>query len=114
MALGGLRTPLSQQLAVLRRAGLVVTRKEGSTVYCFLTSPHGAEPPAVARTILTTVHSGRVELLEDLRTPEPPATERRSRSREGRRSPDHTTSTAAPLTRSAARSASAVSARSRG
>ena len=32
---------LSQQLAVLRRAGLVVTRKEGSTVYYSLTSPRG-------------------------------------------------------------------------
>ena len=34
---------LSQQLAVLRRANLVVTRKEGSTVYYSLTSPHIAE-----------------------------------------------------------------------
>ncbi|HEX6342192.1 metalloregulator ArsR/SmtB family transcription factor [Umezawaea sp.] len=62
---------LSQQLAVLRRAGLVVTRKEGSTVYYSLTSPHVAELLAVARTILTTVLSGQVELLEDLRTPDP-------------------------------------------
>lgn len=62
---------LSQQLAVLRRAGLVVTRKEGSTVHYSLTSPHVAELLAVARTILTTVLSGQVELLEDLRGPEP-------------------------------------------
>lgn len=61
---------LSQQLAVLRRAGLVVTRKEGSTVYYSLTSPHVAELLAVARTILTTVLSGQVELLEDLREPD--------------------------------------------
>jgi ArsR family transcriptional regulator len=60
---------LSQQLAVLRRAGLVVTRKEGSTVYYSLTSPHVAELLAVARTILTRVLSGQVELLEDLRQP---------------------------------------------
>jgi len=58
---------LSQQLAVLRRAGLVVTRKEGSTVYYSLTSPQVAELLAVARTILTTVLSGQVELLDDLR-----------------------------------------------
>jgi DNA-binding transcriptional ArsR family regulator len=58
---------LSQQLAVLRRAGLVVTRKEGSTVFYSLTSPRVAELLAVARTILTTVLSGQVELLEDLR-----------------------------------------------
>jgi ArsR family transcriptional regulator len=62
---------LSQQLAVLRRAGLVVTRKEGSTVHYSLTSPHVAELLTVARTILTTVLSGQAELLEDLRGPEP-------------------------------------------
>ena len=60
---------LSQQLAVLRRAGLVTTRKEGSTVYYSLTSPHVAELLAVARLILTGVLSGQIELLEDLRTP---------------------------------------------
>jgi DNA-binding transcriptional ArsR family regulator len=61
---------LSQQLAVLRRAGLVTTRKEGSNVYYSLTSPHVAELLAVARQILTGVLSGQVELLEDLRMPE--------------------------------------------
>lgn len=60
---------LSQQLAVLRRAGLVTTRKEGSTVFYSLTSPHVAELLAVARSILTGVLSGQIELLEDLRTP---------------------------------------------
>ncbi|TCO61947.1 ArsR/SmtB family transcription factor [Actinocrispum wychmicini] len=60
---------LSQQLAVLRRAGLVTTRKEGSTVYYSLISPHVAELLAVARQILTGVLSGQVELLADLRTP---------------------------------------------
>jgi DNA-binding transcriptional ArsR family regulator len=59
---------LSQQLAVLRRAGLVTTRKEGATVYYSLTSPHVAELLAVARRILSAVLSGQVELLEDLRT----------------------------------------------
>jgi ArsR family transcriptional regulator len=57
---------LSQQLAVLRRAGLVVSRKEGSTVYYSLTSPHIAELLAVARKILTGVLSGQVELLAGL------------------------------------------------
>lgn len=59
---------LSQQLAVLRRAGLVSTRKEGSTVYYSLTNPHIAELLRVARTILTGVLTEQVELLEDLRT----------------------------------------------
>jgi len=60
---------LSQQLAVLRRAGLVVARKEGSTVHYSLTSPEVAELLAVARRILTSVLTGQVELLEDLQGP---------------------------------------------
>lgn len=59
---------LSQQLAVLRRAGLVNTRKEGSSVHYSLTSHRVSELLAVARAILTGVLSGQVELLEDLRT----------------------------------------------
>ncbi|WNM31248.1 metalloregulator ArsR/SmtB family transcription factor [Streptomyces sp. Li-HN-5-11] len=57
---------LSQQLAVLRRANLVKTRKEGSTVYYSLTSPHVAELLQVARTILSGVLAGQAELLADL------------------------------------------------
>lgn len=58
---------LSQQLAVLRRMGLVATRKEGSSVYYSLISPQVAELLAVAREILTGVLSGQAELLDDLR-----------------------------------------------
>lgn len=75
---------LSQHLAVLRRAGLVTTRKEGSAVYYSLTSPHVAELLAVARSILTGVLSGQVELLADLRTPAPPPD---SPDPDGRRDP---------------------------
>ncbi|WP_175647499.1 ArsR/SmtB family transcription factor [Streptomyces cyaneochromogenes] len=57
---------LSQQLAVLRRANLVKTRKEGSTVYYSLTSPQVAELLRVARTILSGVLAGQAELLADL------------------------------------------------
>ena len=57
---------LSQQLAVLRRANLVKTRKEGSTVYYSLISPQVAELLRVARTILTGVLAGQAELLADL------------------------------------------------
>jgi DNA-binding transcriptional ArsR family regulator len=60
-------TSLSQQLAVLRKAGLVVARKDGSSVYYSLTSPRVAELLTVARRILTEVLSGQVELLADLR-----------------------------------------------
>src|ERR671939_657057 len=55
-------TSLSQQLAVLRRAGLVTSRKEGSAVYYTLTSPEVAQLLAVARRILTEVIAGQVEL----------------------------------------------------
>jgi ArsR family transcriptional regulator len=58
---------LSQHLAVLRRSGLVVTRREGSTVIYALTSPEVAELLRVARHILTSVLAGQAELLEDLR-----------------------------------------------
>ena len=72
---------LSQQLAVLRRAGLVVTRKSGSAVFYRLASPYVAELLKVARTIPTEVLSGQVELLEDLRAPAagstPPSSARR-------------------------------------
>jgi len=59
---------LSQQLAVLRRAGLVVSRKEGTSVIYSLTSPEVADLLAVARSILTGVLAGQAELLDDLRS----------------------------------------------
>lgn len=58
---------LSQQLSVLRKMNLVVTRKEGSAVYYSLVSPQVAELLAVARRILTEVLSSQVELLDGLR-----------------------------------------------
>ncbi|MFE9689116.1 ArsR/SmtB family transcription factor [Micromonospora sp. NPDC005806] len=61
---------LSQQLAVLRRASLVVTRRDGSTVYYSLVSPQVAELLAVARRILTEVLTSQAELLGDLRAAE--------------------------------------------
>ena len=59
---------LSQQLAVLRRAGLVATRKEGSAVYYSLVSTQIADLMGVARSILTSVLSEQVELLSTLRS----------------------------------------------
>ncbi|WP_410791179.1 ArsR/SmtB family transcription factor [Kribbella sp. C-35] len=64
---------LSQQLAVLRRAGLVTARREGSQVYYALTSPQVAELLAVARGILTSVLSDQVELLDGLRADSVPS-----------------------------------------
>jgi ArsR family transcriptional regulator len=79
---------LSQQLAVLRRSGLVTTRREASTVFYSLTSPQVAELLAVARRILTTVLSDQLELLGDLRAETPGPADSRSRRRpkaDGRR-----------------------------
>ncbi|WP_137992570.1 ArsR/SmtB family transcription factor [Streptomyces vilmorinianum] len=64
---------LSQQLAVLRRANLVVTRREGSTVHYALTDPRVAELLKVARAILSGVLAGQAELLADLRAASPEA-----------------------------------------
>ncbi|HET8616200.1 MAG TPA: metalloregulator ArsR/SmtB family transcription factor [Actinomycetales bacterium] len=61
---------LSQQLAVLRRAGLVTSRREGSTVIYSLTSPRVAELLSVARGILTALLADQLGLLEDLQAEE--------------------------------------------
>jgi DNA-binding transcriptional ArsR family regulator len=61
---------LSQQLAVLRHAGLVTTRRQGTTVYYALAAPEIAEFLAIARKILTEVLSGQMELLRDLQGPD--------------------------------------------
>lgn len=58
---------LSQQLAVLRKANLVLTRREGSTVYYRLASADLAQLLQVARGILTGVLQGQAELLAGLR-----------------------------------------------
>ncbi|MFF2406470.1 ArsR/SmtB family transcription factor [Streptomyces sp. NPDC058092] len=62
---------LSQQLAVLRRANLVVARREGSGVYYSLANAQVAELLKVARTILSGVLAGQAELLADLRATDP-------------------------------------------
>lgn len=60
---------LSQQLAVLRRAGLVTTRKEGSTVYYSMVSHEIADLLTVARKLLTSLVSDQLSTLqEDART----------------------------------------------
>ncbi len=59
---------LSQHLAVLRRSGLVTSRKNGATVMYTLTSPQVADLLRAARVILTEVLDVRVGQLADLRT----------------------------------------------
>ncbi len=58
---------LSQQLGVLRRAGLVTTRKEGPSVIYAIRDPQLVELLAVAKRILITSLSETEDLLADLR-----------------------------------------------
>ncbi|AYE94995.1 ArsR family transcriptional regulator [Mycobacterium paragordonae] len=64
---------LSQQLAVLRRAGVVTARKDGNSVIYSITSPLIAELMTVARRVLTGMLTGQVAMLEDLRADVPTA-----------------------------------------
>ncbi|GAA1014125.1 transcriptional regulator [Acrocarpospora pleiomorpha] len=63
---------LSQQLAVLRRAGIVTSTRDGSTVVYALSSPDVAELMRAARRILTDMIVGQGELLAELRDAEEP------------------------------------------
>ncbi|MEZ0385055.1 MULTISPECIES: ArsR/SmtB family transcription factor [Mycobacteriaceae] len=58
---------LSQQLGVLRRAGVVTATKEGNTVVYSIASPVITELLAVARKALTGLLSDQVAILDDLR-----------------------------------------------
>ena len=64
---------LSQQLGVLRRAGVVLARKQGNAVIYSLASPDVAELLAVARAVLTGLLNDQVGLLKDLRASSPAA-----------------------------------------
>jgi ArsR family transcriptional regulator len=62
---------LSQQLAVLRRSGIVTATRTGSTVVYELAGGDVAELLAAARRILSVLAAGRRELLDELRVTEP-------------------------------------------
>ncbi|WP_214104081.1 ArsR/SmtB family transcription factor [Acrocarpospora catenulata] len=64
---------LSQQLAVLRRTGIVVSSREGSTVMYALSSDEVVNLLKVARTILADLIAGQEELLAELRESEAPS-----------------------------------------
>ncbi|GGO15115.1 ArsR/SmtB family transcription factor [Microbispora bryophytorum] len=57
---------LSQQLAVLRRTGLVGAVREGGTVVYSLATPDVVDLLAAARRILTDMITGQGELLAEL------------------------------------------------
>ncbi|WP_370086016.1 ArsR/SmtB family transcription factor [Streptacidiphilus sp. MAP12-16] len=61
---------LSQQLAVLRRSGIVVSIREGSTVLYALAGTDVADLLRAARRILTVLLADREAVLEQLRAAE--------------------------------------------
>src|SRR5256885_17161671 len=61
---------LSQQLAVLRRAGIVTSTRSGATVVYALAGPDVADLMRAARRILTEMLAGRAQLPDSLREPE--------------------------------------------
>jgi DNA-binding transcriptional ArsR family regulator len=58
---------LSQQLAVLRRAGIVTSTREGGTVRYALAGPDVADLMRAARSFLTQIFAGQADLLDALR-----------------------------------------------
>jgi ArsR family transcriptional regulator len=58
---------LSQQLAVLRRAGIVTAARAGPTVVYALAGPDVSDLLRAARRILTELLAGQEELLAELR-----------------------------------------------
>ena len=57
---------MSQQLAVLRHAGVVAARKQGNSVIYSLASPDIAELLVVARKVLTRMLNDQLSILNDL------------------------------------------------
>jgi len=60
---------LSQQLAVLRKAGLVIQRREGAEVIYSLAVPQVRDLLLVARVILTSMRGVQAELVDELSRP---------------------------------------------
>lgn len=58
---------LSQQLAVLRRAGIVTSHREGAAVMYALAGPDVADLMLAARRFITDMLSRQAELLDALR-----------------------------------------------
>ncbi|MFI1970512.1 ArsR/SmtB family transcription factor [Streptomyces cinnamoneus] len=66
-AIGIEPSSLSQQLAVLRRSGIVASTRTGSTVVYTLAGGDVADLMRAARRILTEMLAGQHELLQELR-----------------------------------------------
>ena len=62
------RSNLSQQLAILRRSGIVTSTREGGNVVYALAGPDVADLMRAARSFLTQMLANQTELLEALRS----------------------------------------------
>ncbi|NNN12647.1 MAG: winged helix-turn-helix transcriptional regulator [Acidimicrobiaceae bacterium] len=72
LPLVGINPPhLSQQLAILKRAGLVQTQREGTSIFYSLAFPELIDVLAVARRVLIDVLAERAGLLVDLQASAP-------------------------------------------
>jgi DNA-binding transcriptional ArsR family regulator len=60
---------LSQQLSVLRKAGLVIQRREGTEVIYSLAIPELRDLLLAARVILTAMRDAQAELVDELSRP---------------------------------------------
>jgi len=60
---------LSQQLSVLRKAGLVIQRREGTEVIYSLAIPEVRDLLLAARAILTSMRGVQTELVDELSLP---------------------------------------------
>jgi DNA-binding transcriptional ArsR family regulator len=67
-ALGLESSHLSQQLAVLRRTGMVEARKQGNSVIYSIASKDMAELLLIARKVLTGLLTDQMDLLNELQT----------------------------------------------
>lgn len=65
---------LSQQLGVMRRAGLIRSRKAGSSVFYSVVDPTLFELMDVAKRIITSTLAESQELLAELESSAPPTT----------------------------------------
>ena len=64
-------TQLSQQLGVLRRAGVVVTRRDGNTIFYSVRDPHIAQLLSVTREMLMSNLQESQTLLDVLKAEQP-------------------------------------------
>ena len=60
---------LSQQLSVLRKAGLVIQRREGTEVIYSLAIPEVRDLLLAARAILTSMRGAQADLFDELSRP---------------------------------------------